>query len=533
MPGRLRDDWDLFSEETLKVLVVSEKAFEVKQLKEMLSDLPYADFEVRLEFYSTDSGKAGAEQIEAAVKTEKPFDLLIIQHKMKKMSGIQTVNSIDSKKLCPSILIVESMDKMITDEGAKTGFSGYLEMPVKIENLKKIITDTAEKLATHEMHGLTAEKQMLNLASDSGGSMDSDSAEAIKELNGRIANKMQRAFLMAPWSKDIAGAMIGIYMELARYAEAIPLLKGFIKNNFGDKESHRLLAECYKRLGKSMEDLPMLEQMIKDNPESSEAHYKIASYYMREGEIDKAVEHYKLAASFHKEGDGSKLKADSLSGLGAAYIADGEKTGDKSKFSEAFDELKNAINADPSVNASYFRMAEALKKLDKEKEANAVLEVALKKEPTTPADWLEWFFFNLLKGEKEKAKDALNHAMEGDPENQITLCLAGEAYFRQAMYDEAVALFEKAVEINPSDIRLYNWLGICYRRLTQLPKALERYEKALEIDPEDFNVHFNVGRVHTLKNDFKEAREAFESALKFNPDLGEAKTALDQLPKVI
>jgi superkiller protein 3 len=156
----------------------------------------------------------------------------------------------------------------------------------------------------------------------------------------------------------------------------------------------------------------------------------------------------------------------------------------------------------------------------------------LRKEPKSADEFLEWFFFYLLRTEKEKAKTALDKAMEADPENQITMCLAGEAYFRNGLYDEAIALFEKAVEINPSDIRLYNWLGICYRRLAKTAKAVERYQNALIIDPEDYNVHFNLGRAYTADRDFKNAKTEFAAALQYKPDLIEAKEALDGLPKV-
>jgi tetratricopeptide (TPR) repeat protein len=513
----------------LRILVVSDKAFEIKQLKEYLTELPYSEADGKLDFYSADSGKSCVDKVDAENKEGKPFDIILIPHKMTKVSGLMIAQSLAPKKPGAIILIVDELSKHLTDEGAKAGIAAYLKTPVTLEELKKVITDIAEGRAANEMRRMAAEKNMLGLTAEPG---DASVKDAIAELNETILAKVQHSWQMAPWSILLKRAIVGIYMEVGKFVDAIPILKKMIKIDFGDKEAHKSLAECYKRSGKSFEDLPLLEKMLAENPNSTEVHYKIASYYMREGDTTKAVEHYKLAAAVHKEEDGVKIKADALCGLGTAIMAEGEKTGDASKFSEAFAELKKAIHTDPTVSASYFRMAEALKKLDKEKEANAVLEVALKKEPANPAEWLEWFFFHLLKGDKDKAKDALENAMKADPENQVTLCLAGEAYFRQSMYDEAVNLFEKAVGINPSDIRLYNWLGICYRRLKQTGRAIARYKRALEIDPEDFNVHFNLGRAHHVNSDFTSAREAYENALKYNKDLSEAKTALEQLPQV-
>ena len=206
-----------------------------------------------------------------------------------------------------------------------------------------------------------------------------------------------------------------------------------------------------------------------------------------------------------------------------------EDTGDRSKFSDAFNELRSAIAAVPDANTPHMEMAEVLRKLEKAKEGNTVLEVALKRKPTAARDWLEWFFYFLLSGQKEKAGVALQKSLDADPKSQVTPCLAGEAYYRQKMYGEAVALFGKAVEANPSDIRIYNWLGICHRFLGQADKAVDSYRRALEIDPADCNVHYNLGRVFQAKGDTQKAKAAYEAALKHNPALKEAGDALAQL----
>jgi tetratricopeptide (TPR) repeat protein len=445
---------------------------------------------------------------------------------MTKMSGLQTAQILAPKKLSPILLVVEELSDQITDMGSKLGLAGYLQMPLSLESVKKAVTEAAEAIAAREMQKMAAEESMLKMAGDAD-------PEAIVELNARIAAKLETTLNMAPWSLNLRNTMVGVYMIVARHKDAVPILKKLIKEDFGDRQAHKQLAECYKKLGKSLEDLPSLLKNVEENPQSPEAHYKIASHYMREGETDKAVDHFKKAVECNKDGAGEVAQSELLTGLGTAIMAEGERTGDNSKLSEAFKELKNAITADPEASAGYFHMSDCLKKLNKEKEANAVLEVALRKEPRSASEFLEWFFFYLLRAEKEKAKTALDKAMEIDPENQITMCLAGEAYFRNGMYEEAIALFERAVEINPSDIRLYNWLGICYRRLSKTSKAVERYQNALIIDPEDFNVHFNLGRAYMTDKDFKNAKTEFATALKYKPDLKEAKEAMESLPKVL
>lgn len=512
----------------LRVLIVSEKAFEIKQVREFLQELPYAAFDKdhRLDLYSVDSAKAGIEKVEADSAKDMPFDLAIVSHKMKKMSGLQFALGLAQKKgLSPLIvfLLVDELNPQLEAEGAKANIADFLKMPLKGDDLKDALTVIAEERVKRLQQRRSAEADMLAMAGDAH-------APALAELSAKAADEVAKGRMLAPWSPVAGMGYARFLAEGGRCAEAIPVLQAMVKGRLGGAEAHKLLAECMRRTGKSVADTAELEKMIAADPGSAELHFRLAEAYLREGETEKAVEHYKKAIACQTDGAGGKLKAGALAGLGAAYIEMGDESGDKAKYAEAFNELKNAVAIDPSGNAAYLRLVEALKKLGKETEAQALLEKAKKIMPETPQDWLEWFHFFLSGGDAARAKTALVKALEPDPENQVTLCLAGEAYLRQKMFAEAAELFEKAVAANPSDIRVYNWLGICRRNLKQGERAVECYTKALAIDPEDYNVHFNLARAYQMDNNLASAKASYEAALRYNPSLKEAQEALTQLP---
>src|SRR5208283_3980359 len=58
----------------------------------------------------------------------------------------------------------------------------------------------------------------------------------------------------------------------------------------------------------------------------------------------------------------------------------------------------------------------------------------------------------------------------------------GRSFFQKRQLDEAVAQFQKALEINPNYAEAYNNLGIALFRKGQLDEAIAHYQKALEIN---------------------------------------------------
>ena len=49
------------------------------------------------------------------------------------------------------------------------------------------------------------------------------------------------------------------------------------------------------------------------------------------------------------------------------------------------------------------------------------------------------------------------------------------------MFEQSVEYIEKAIELNPDNLQLYNNLGTSYLTIGNLDKAFETYEKAKEI----------------------------------------------------
>src|SRR2546423_8401276 len=63
---------------------------------------------------------------------------------------------------------------------------------------------------------------------------------------------------------------------------------------------------------------------------------------------------------------------------------------------------------------------------------------------------------------------------EADPDNELGHFSLGRAYFDGEMFTEAVASFQRVIEINPKLSKVYQLLGSALLRLGQRDQAIER-----------------------------------------------------------
>jgi tetratricopeptide (TPR) repeat protein len=213
-------------------------------------------------------------------------------------------------------------------------------------------------------------------------------------------------------------------------------------------------------------------------------------------------------------------------GLGKTYVAAANDGAAGNTLEKARDSFNKAINIFPLLMSAYNDLILVYKKLGQYEEASKVMTLAMEIAPSTPEDWVSLFEIFLRDGDEKKARVCLDKAIKFDPENQIILCLAAEAYVRQGLIPDAITLFEKAAAANPSDPRLYNFLGVCARQLNRHQLAIGYYLKAVKLDPDDAALHFNLGNAYWNVNDPASAKQEFETALRLNPGFEEARVEL-------
>ena len=75
----------------------------------------------------------------------------------------------------------------------------------------------------------------------------------------------------------------------------------------------------------------------------------------------------------------------------------------------------------------------------------------------------------------------------------------------------------------------YNRLGIAFRRQKKFNEAVALYRKAIAINPEEENLYYNLARAYIGAKDEQMAVTALKRALKIREDFKEAQDLLDKI----
>lgn len=205
---------------------------------------------------------------------------------------------------------------------------------------------------------------------------------------------------------------------------------------------------------------------------------------------------------------------------------------EKKNMSAAEKALKEAIEIDPTHAQAHFVLGQIYRKQGKLVDAQKEFEAAIQHMGEEPnADYAYQLGSVLL----EQARGATTQAE------------------REAKYQEALAAFQKALEINPKHYRALYKIGFIHEKLDQPRKADEAYRKVIElrpdfspafvdlgnmyidygfanvamavldagakVNPKDARMWNGLGRAYLSLNKPKEAVEAFEKAKAIDPDM--------------
>lgn len=134
---------------------------------------------------------------------------------------------------------------------------------------------------------------------------------------------------------------------------------------------------------------------------------------------------------------------------------------------------------------------------------------------------------NLAKAQHgaEKYADAIQTYKKLDcliPNNAQILTDMGTALAKSKFYDEAGALFNRAIEIQPDYFLAWSNRGNLLADLRFSEDAVVNYQKALELSPEYAEAWTNYGNALFSLSKYEDAKSAHEEALRINPGFGEA-----------
>jgi tetratricopeptide (TPR) repeat protein len=111
--------------------------------------------------------------------------------------------------------------------------------------------------------------------------------------------------------------------------------------------------------------------------------------------------------------------------------------------------------------------------------------------------------------------------------------LSADIFEVQNRFDEAIAEYRKAIELNPAAPDLHFQLGRALLLQSHSPEALEQasaeFQSELKLNPEDASCNFQLGQIAQVQTKSAEARTYFERALNLSPNFVQAMLALGKI----
>ncbi len=113
--------------------------------------------------------------------------------------------------------------------------------------------------------------------------------------------------------------------------------------------------------------------------------------------------------------------------------------------------------------------------------------------------------------------------------------LSADIFEVQNRFDEAIAEYRKAIELNPTAPDLHFRLGRALLLQSHSPEALEQaaeqFRSELKLSPEDAGCEFQLGQIAQVETKTSDAKAHFERALELSPNFVQALLALGKLEK--
>ncbi len=146
-------------------------------------------------------------------------------------------------------------------------------------------------------------------------------------------------------------------------------------------------------------------------------------------------------------------------------------------------------------------------------------------EPPEDYQYEHWYNLGVLQFDLERyneAADSFQKAVDYDPESTEALFNLGTALLRDQLYQDAVTVFSRQIDIDRNSDAFLN-RGNSYYALGEYDAAYEDYQSAIELDARNPDAHYNFGNLLYDRKEWEQAEESFTRALQLDTEFSEAR----------
>lgn len=243
-----------------------------------------------------------------------------------------------------------------------------------------------------------------------------------------------------------------------------------------------MMASIYARTARAGQARGLLDKVLQARPDNIPALRMMGQTEMLLGDSDKALEYYRRLVSLQPKSSMSRTE------LGMQLVQSGDTVA-------GLDQLDQAIAIDPgNLTADVYRVLIALRN-DK----------------------------------PEQALSAARHAVKLHPDSAVAYNLMGLSYQKKGDMAQAVAAFEKALELSATDPAAAIYLANIDVTEKKYAAASSLYHRVLSNRPGHIVATLQLAKLKLLEKDSEGARLTLENTLQLRPDALQVRMALVQI----
>jgi len=371
---------------------------------------------------------------------------------------------------------------------------------------------------------------------------------------GRIDNAIEayeRLLEQDPTNRFVLSTLADLYVLQGELAKAAELYDRLIREHGASSQLHFNLGVLYGRLGQFALAIEELSRALELAPDSVEVRVALALMYEMNQQPEHAAAHYeeairvdplnprlyhhaaRVAANLNRRKEAVQLyqtlldlapnDLEAIIGLVRLWMLDKQYAHAQQLVAqklqtlryppelylilgflyreanvphEALRSFERAVVLQDTSAQAHFHLGAQLERLHREHEARQELRRAIKLDPNYA--------------------DALNYLGYMDAEDGTNL-------------DEARALIERALALDPDNGAYVDSLGWAYYQLGDLEEAIRLLERAAQLLDTDPIIFDHLGDVHFKRGDIENAKAAWEKALELDSSLEAVQRKLDAL----
>jgi len=302
-----------------------------------------------------------------------------------------------------------------------------------------------------------------------------------RDLN-KAASMLEHAVELAPDDLKVQMAMAKLSVQRKAYDEALKAYQRAIELNPRQPYYRAHLAYVYNRQGDHEKAIQIAKEVVQEHPNDVASQGVLATVHLNAGMVEDAISQYEKAIELAGDATNTQFFHKCIA---RAY----ETIENYSKADAIYEKLDRAIQPHELV-----RIYKARGDMEK------LIAYGLKVLRTSPARYQLREIVDALSdsGMVSELVAAFEKELQSDPENPEIYRALAQAYSHHRVRDtqKAIEMYEKVIELAPTDADATIQLGGLYSNQGMHDKAITVYEKAMRLQPERPYIYPSLARAY-------------------------------------